>query len=298
LNDESWNLKDEGILKTLKKINTEKYLKDITEGIYQGLISNGDDIFILKGTVKNDLFYGFSQRLNKEVELESQIMKPILKGKNIQRYKPLTSDIFIIYPHKLNDIGKTQPLTQNELKNEYPLTYKYLYSFKDELVEKKIKYKTNSRDWYSLHRSREINIFENDYLITPQLQNIPSFSINNNSFYADAGGYMINGIKGIKPKTLLGILNSKVMWFFIKNTSSEYSGGYFYFKTAYLEPFPIPKLISKDSEKLIIKKVDQILTLKKDNLTADTSALEREIDLMVYELYGLTPKEIEIVENS
>jgi len=298
LNDESWNLKDEGILKTLKKINTEKYLKDITEGIYQGLISNGDDIFILKGTVKNDLFYGFSQRLNEEVELESKIMKPILKGKNIQRYKPLSSDIYIIYPHKQNDLGKTQPLTENELKNEYPLTYKYLYSFKDELVEKKIKYKTNSRDWYSLHRSREINIFENDYLITPQLQNIPSFSINNNSFYADAGGYMINGIKSIKPKTLLGILNSKVMWFFIKNTSSEYSGGYFYFKTAYLEPFPIPKLISKDSEKLIIKKVDQILTLKKDNLQADTSELELEIDLMVYELYELTPEEIEIVENS
>lgn len=298
LNNESWNLKDGNILKTLKKIDTGYYLKDITEGIYQGLISNGDDIFILKGNSKNGIFKGYSQRLKKEIELEASIMKPLLKGKNIQRYKPLSSDIYIIYPHKQNDLGKTIPLKSSELKNEYPLTYAYLETFKDELVSKKIKYKTNSKDWYSLHRSREISIFENDYLITPQLQNLPSFSINNDSFYADAGGYMINGIKGIKPKTLLGILNSKIMWFFIKNTSSEYSGGYFYFKTAYLEPFPIPRSISPDSEKLLISKVDQILLLKKDNPEADTTSLEREIDLMVYELYGLSDEEIGVVENS
>jgi adenine-specific DNA-methyltransferase len=296
LTSESWNLKDKDVLETLNKLNTGKYLKDISEGIYQGLISNGDDIFILKGYIDKGIFKGYSQRLNEEVELEAKIMKPILKGKNIQRYKPLSSDIYIIYPHKQNDSGKTIPLTSNELKNEYPLSYKYLEIFKDELITKKIKYKTNSKDWYSLHRSREINIFENDYLITPQLQNIPSFALNNSSFYADAGGYMINGIKSIKPKALLAILNSKIMWFFIKNTSSEYSGGYFYFKTAYLEPFPIPNLISLDNEKSLIDKVDQILSLKKDNSEADTSALELEIDIMVYALYQLTFEEVLIID--
>ncbi|WP_260439130.1 hypothetical protein [Flavobacterium branchiophilum] len=40
------------------------------------------------------------------------------------------------------------------------------------------------------------------------------------------------------------------------------------------------------------------LITKKDNPSADTSALEREIDLMVYELYGLSEEEIAIVEKS
>ena len=58
----------------------------------------------------------------------------------------------------------------------------------------------------------------------------------------------------------------------------------------------------KESEKKFqqpfIDKVHQILSLKKDCPLADTTALEREIDFMVYELYGLSDEEIGIVENS
>ncbi len=41
-----------------------------------------------------------------------------------------------------------------------------------------------------------------------------------------------------------------------------------------------------------------ILTVKKANPQADTSKLEKEIDVLVYELYGLTEEEIQIVEES
>jgi len=43
--------------------------------------------------------------------------------------------------------------------------------------------------------------------------------------------------------------------------------------------------------------VDQILAAKQKDPSADTSVLERQIDEMVYKLYGLTPEEIEIVEG-
>jgi len=42
---------------------------------------------------------------------------------------------------------------------------------------------------------------------------------------------------------------------------------------------------------------DQILSAKKRDPTPDTAALEKQIDKMVYELYELTPEEIEIVEG-
>jgi len=298
LSGDNWNLKDSNVLDLLNKIDTGKYLNDVSEGIYQGLISMGDDIFVLKGEIDGDIFKGYSQRLKSEVKIESEIMKPLLKGKNIQRYTPLSSDMYIIFPHFMNDIGKTEPFLEDYFKNNYPLAFGYLKQFKDELIKKKLKYKTNSTYWYSLHRSREIKLFESDYLITPQLQNVPSFTINEDKFYSDAGGYMISGLKNIKAKLLLGILNSKIMWFFIKNTSSEYSGGYFYFKTAYLKPFPLPKYISQEAEMSITKSVNNILAKKEENLKADTTALEKKIDQMVYKLYKLTPEEITIVENS
>lgn len=55
--------------------------------------------------------------------------------------------------------------------------------------------------------------------------------------------------------------------------------------------------LSKELQTLLIQIVDQILTAKKFDPKADTSALEAEIDQLVYQLYGLTEAEIKIVEG-
>jgi hypothetical protein len=55
--------------------------------------------------------------------------------------------------------------------------------------------------------------------------------------------------------------------------------------------------VSIEKQQPIIFIVEKILKLKKDNTQADTSILEKEIDKLVYELYGLTNEEIRIVEN-
>jgi len=44
--------------------------------------------------------------------------------------------------------------------------------------------------------------------------------------------------------------------------------------------------------------VEQILTTRQRDSEADTTALEREIDELVYALYGLTDDEIKLVEES
>jgi adenine-specific DNA-methyltransferase len=62
-------------------------------------------------------------------------------------------------------------------------------------------------------------------------------------------------------------------------------------KKIYLENLPIIKVTEK-REKPFIELVNQILTIKQSDPNADTSQLEREIDLLVYELYGLTEEEI------
>src|SRR5207249_3154547 len=37
----------------------------------------------------------------------------------------------------------------------------------------------------------------------------------------------------------LGLLNSRIMWWFLSNTGYVLRGGYFVFKTNYLQPFPV-----------------------------------------------------------
>ena len=66
----------------------------------------------------------------------------------------------------------------------------------------------------------------------------------------------------VNEKYYLGILNSKVMWFFLKNTGSEYGGGYYVFKTNYLKPFPLPEI--SDNSNVMIENVNLILSSNKD----------------------------------
>jgi adenine-specific DNA-methyltransferase len=68
-------------------------------------------------------------------------------------------------------------------------------------------------------------------------------------------------------------------------------------RTNQLGRLPIPD-ISKDNQQPFINKVKEILSQKSEDPKADTSNLEQEINIMVYELYALSEEEIKIVEGN
>jgi hypothetical protein len=98
-------------------------------------------------------------------------------------------------------------------------------------------------------------------------------------------------------KYILGILNCRVIHWFYKATTAESGKVFAQVKIALLRKLPILN-VNKGQQKSIIDLSDKILTTKKSNPQADTTDLETEIDRLVYELYGLTEEEIQIVEES
>ena len=297
---DSWNFDSPKNNAIIEKIRLSPIkLSEIFEGIYQGLITLGDDKFMMEGFVKDNLFVGYSKALQKEVLLESEVMKPILKGENIRRYKKPQNTLYVIYPHVMNEKGKTVPIEEDEFKRLYPKAYEYLLFFKEELIGKKIKYKTNPKYWYSLHRPREIKLFNTVKILTPQLQNNSNFTIDYKYMYPDAGGYMLIPREQYYKSILyyLSIFNSKLFYYFIKNTSTAFNNNYYYFKTAYIAPFNFCNSTAQEQEKLI-QLVENIKNTLEQNAKADISAYERLIDKIIYSLYGLTDTEIKIIEQS
>jgi len=98
--------------------------------------------------------------------------------------------------------------------------------------------------------------------------------------------------KQVDLRYLLGILNSKYASVLLSNLR----GGDYHIYPEHLRNMPIP-LLSKEQQQPLIALVNQILSAKKENPVADTRKLEREIDGLVYGLYGLTEEEIGIIEN-
>ncbi|MCZ7638619.1 MAG: hypothetical protein M5U12_22735 [Verrucomicrobia bacterium] len=68
-------------------------------------------------------------------------------------------------------------------------------------------------------------------------------------------------------------------------------------KTTYIKKLPIP-VEPLEQQSAVERLADRILAAKARDAAADTSALEREMDQLVYALYGLTPDEIQIVEGA
>jgi adenine-specific DNA-methyltransferase len=95
----------------------------------------------------------------------------------------------------------------------------------------------------------------------------------------------------------LGILNSKLLCFYFKDFFSEKDALFPKIKVNELKKLPIPK-IDFNEQKRIASLVEKILALKKAQPSQSTTDLEKEIDKMVYVLYGLTASEIEVIEAS
>jgi adenine-specific DNA-methyltransferase len=96
---------------------------------------------------------------------------------------------------------------------------------------------------------------------------------------------------------LLALLNSSALWWFIRATAATKQGGFYEFKPMYVGQLPIPSA-TRAEQAALEALVERILAAKRANPQADVSAWEREIDERVYRLYGLTPEEIKIVEES
>ena len=141
-------------------------------------------------------------------------------------------------------------------------------------------------------------------------------TIDANGFYHNTQVYsfLLPSNASEDLKYWLGILNSELMWWFLVTTGNVLRGGYFRFKTEYLNPFPLrtidfAKPAEKDRHDRMVSLVERMLALQKQlaaaktdhaktNIERQIDATDAQIDKLVYDLYGLTEDEIKIVEGS
>ena len=102
--------------------------------------------------------------------------------------------------------------------------------------------------------------------------------------------------ENISNKYLLALFNSRLLDYYVKTMMITNKQAFPQILMTDLEELPII-VVDEKKQQPFITLVDQILTAKKKDPSADTSALEKQIDEMVYALYDLTAAEIEIVEG-
>ncbi|MBQ3691526.1 MAG: N-6 DNA methylase, partial [Bacteroidales bacterium] len=155
-----------------------------------------------------------------------------------------------------------------------------------------------------LGAAREKRFFTEPRIIVRQivggtdLRIIAAYEDKTPTYFTQIGFSLLSKNNNVKElKFILALLNSKLLSFYHKNKFLDIEKVVFQkVLIANAKQLPIPNATAAQQQP-IIDLVDRILSAKKANPQADTSALESEIDRLVYQLYGLTEEEIKVVEQ-
>ncbi len=280
-NTPNWVIGNESITNLKLKIEQgSKPLKDFNIRINFGIKTGLNEAFIIDEQTKNKL-------IEEDIKAK-EIIKPILRGRDLRKYESEFSHHWVI---------STFPSLKISVEN-YPSILEHLLSFgKPRLRQsgEKGSRKKTSQKWFETQDSISYwKEFEKPKIVWGEISDAPKFVYDDSNYYAEATTFIMTGEK---LKYLLAILNSKVSEWYFKKIGTTTGMGTNRWKKYKIELLPI-KVTSNKNELAVETLVNQILVAKQANPMADTSTQEEAIDKLVYKLYNLTPEEIKIIELS
>ena len=270
----SWNLVEPGIHDIQKKIESiGNTLAQLGTKIRLGIATGSNEAFVINKQQK--------EAFHKASRSNRDIIKPILRGRDIQRYNYTLPGLYVL-------------LTKNgvDVERDYPDVYKYLDSFGDSFKNRG----AQGKHWTNLRACSFFDDFKKEKIVWIELNDTGRFALCNEEVYLLNSAYFLLPPKGVNSKFLLGILNSSTIRFYLDQIAGTSGMGTNRWINNYVKEFPIPSATRKQQEP-IIGLVDRILKAKAADPDADTSETEEEIDWLVYDLYGLTNAEVAAVEG-
>ncbi|MCQ2635232.1 class I SAM-dependent DNA methyltransferase [Helicobacter pylori] len=278
-------------------------LKDWDIQIYRGILTGCNEAFIIPTEKRDEILKNCDdvqkdERGMSERERTKELIKPILRGKDIKRYSYEWAGEWLINTHNGYTSNLKSKIPPIDIA-KYPAIKAHLDAHWNTIATRCDQGDTP----YHLRNCAYLEDFEKEKIVYGEIVQEPRFYLDNGEcglgyFYAEATSFILTGEH---LRYLLGMLHSKLITFAFK---TFYAGGGlgesgYRYKKAFIERLPIPKITEKNQElaQKITDGAKQILELKEKDPKANTQRLEKEIDALVYQLYNLTDEEIKIIEN-
>ena len=251
-------------------------LKDWAVSINYGIKTGYNKAFIIDHFAKEALIAADPK--------SAEIIKPVLRGRDIQRYQAQWASLYLIDTH--NEYGDIPAVNIDD----YPAIKAHLDRFYSQLEKRQDKGKTP----YNLRNCAYYEEFAKEKLIWMDLTEKGRFAFDDRSIFCMDTTFWMTGES---VKYLCAVLNSTLATWFIQNTALTSGMGVTRWKRFTVERIPIPK-ITAEEQRRFVQLVDEIIETKDADPDADTSHLEWDIDRLVHDLYGLTEEENTAIERS
>lgn len=280
LSEESWFIGNDAEQKLKEKIEKiGKPLKDWDVNIYYGIKTGLNEAFIIDTATK--------EKLCKEDPKSAEIIKPILRGRDIQRFSYEWAGLWILATGYDINVPK-----------KYPAVYKYMLQYEEQAKKRD----DQGANWWNLRACAYYNEFEKEKIVWARLMRV--HKSEDNSFprfgLAPVNSYVVDSlcfIVGKNIKYFAAVLNSKYGEKYFRENIAILDNGGMQMRQQYVELIKIPQMTSEN--KSIVSEIESLVStiLSKKEKKQSTLAEENQIDKLVYKLYELTDEEIMIVEG-
>jgi len=281
---ENWTILSSVEQSIKKKIEQRgKRLREWNLNIYRGILTGFNDAFIISGEKKDELITMDPK--------SAEIIRPILRGRDIKRYGSAFADLWLINVHngvKDNNIPRI-------IVGDYPAIKAHL----DEYYAKLAKRSDKGDTPYNLRNCAYMDDFSMQKIVYAETMRVhrnekadrfPRFSFIAEETFLDKTCFMITGEHLLY---ILPIINSSLMQYHIQRNIAVLDTGGFLMQKIYVEDFPIPP-VEDESYSTLTELAAEILEKRASG--EDTHSLEELVDMQVYDLFKLTDEEIKYIE--
>lgn len=214
----------------------------VTRNIFVGIQTSADHIYHLKrlGQNRYEEKPPKGAERGRVVEIEDEIMKPLVSGGDASRYLTPQTDTYLLFPYSL-DGNRPSLIPSSTMRSQYPDAWAYLATHENELRARE-RGKFDDNDWYRFGRNQNIGIQENPKLMVAQTVNRMQVTADTEGvFYTN--NVRVNSIAPTQEVSLhstLAALNAKPCDFYFRKTAKPKDNGYFEANKQFIKYLPIP----------------------------------------------------------
>ena len=284
LNEKEWSFSDMSQLMLKEKIEKGHLILKEVKGvkIYRGVTTGYNPAFIISNELRDKL-------IAEDIK-NKRIIKNMLQGRNIRKWYYNESEDNLIFTRRGTDI------------EDFPSIKTHLFAFYNNLKPKTPNDSSEGRKsgtykWFEIldNTAYYFEFEKSEKIIWGLTADKWAYALDTEQHYLPSNAYILTS-ETIPIRFILGLLNSKLLHYYFRFIGVMTAGGAYTLKAATIEALPIV-IGTKEQQKEIVLKVESILNTKAKNKQADVSSTESEIDRLIYNLYGLSEKEIKIVEG-
>ena len=252
-----------------------KPLKGWDVKIYRGVLTGCNEAFIITTEKRNELLAQCQSE--EERQRTAELIRPILRGRDIKRYSYDWAGLWIINTH--NGI-KEEGIPPINIQ-EYPVLKAHLDQYREKLQVRADKGDTP----YNLRNCAYIKDFDRPILVWLELSDTPKFALSNGLVPLNTVFFL----SGESVDNLLALLNSKlVTWYFRECLGTSSGTGTNRWLKYTIENLPLVE----DSSGALSSLVSQ-----NGKMSRISRVLDVQIEAVIASLYGLTPEEQAYIES-